>query len=59
MKDGLEFWAHSCTHSYGTSKTDYSIEGNVAFALQNLKRLCGLTDKKMVDVLKSKENTQL
>ena len=49
-----EFWADECRYpsSFGSSPTDYTIEGNVANALRNLKRSCGLSDRQMVDVLR-------
>ena len=37
---------------YGSSATNYTIEGNVANALRNLKKSCGLTDGQMIQVLK-------
>ncbi len=48
-----EFWANSCNSSfYGTSATDYTIEGNVAIALRGIKTFCGLSDAQMIDVLR-------
>ena len=49
-----EFWAGECSYrsTFGSSRTDYTIEGNVANALRNLKRLCRLSDGQMVDVLR-------
>ncbi len=52
-----EFWAGSCTQaSYGESALDYTIEGNVAKGLRQL-RANGLSDSDMVNILKRSGGT--
>ena len=47
-----EFWAGSCSGTYGSSATDYRYEGNVAKALRALQAGCGTSDRNMVEVLR-------
>lgn len=46
------FWAGGeCYGSYGNNSTDYTIEGNVANALEKLRTKCGFSYRKFVEVL--------
>jgi len=49
-----EFWAGECTTYIGTT---YTIEGNVASALRQLKSTCGSSYYKMIMVLKNNPGT--
>ena len=44
-----EFWAESCL---GYHSTDYKVEGNVASALDRLRRRCRSSYGRMVNVLR-------
>ena len=44
-----EFWAGDCL---GSSRTNYSVEGDVSSALDRLRRRCRSTYGKMVTVLR-------
>ena len=54
-----EFWAGSCKGPvyFGSSPTDYTIEGNVANGLRQLQATNGLNDFEMVDVLDGANGT--
>lgn len=48
-----EFWASECNGTYGSKRTDYQYEGNVAKALRRLKSACKSSDSRFITLLKS------
>jgi len=50
-----EFWAGECTRfsGYGSSKTDYIYEGNVAQGLRRLKSVCSSSDARFISILRN------